>query len=258
MSSSWYETGFDGINKEEERLSSRWGIPRFWLPAGNTKDWVAVDDDFFNVHEHNPKLNGSWKNWMTCLRGVYDDVVCCEKLGGTTRYYVGHITIVNCSSWQDKRGVKHEFELELLSAKLGSLKTLKRKKSEREGLVGKMFKSARDNNDSAGIGGEFEFQREVDLVKMFEVTMYKGKKLSAWYDDAEKSEESMKKLQDLFQVKLDDDGKLIREVVPFNYFEQLKPMPPAAAKDMLFGFKATDQDNKSDGGKSGADESIPF
>jgi hypothetical protein len=44
---SWYETGYDGTAREDERISQMSGPRRFWLPKGAERDIVFVDDEPF-------------------------------------------------------------------------------------------------------------------------------------------------------------------------------------------------------------------
>jgi len=245
---SWYETGFDGVDKEQSRVESKFGPDRFWVPPESSRELIFVDDEPFQINEHNPKINGGYKNWFTCLRGVHDEVVCCEKLGGDSRYYVGYMTVVDCSEWTDKRGITHKYEVKLLPAKLRTMKKIRRKKEERGSLVGCLYRSSREDRRSAAVGDEFEFQREVDMEKLFEHAMYKGKSISDMFSDST----NKSRLDGTFQMSCDDDGNFVKRIVPFNYFEVLKPREPAFIKDMLYGV------GDSDGASYGADDGVPF
>lgn len=46
---SWYNTGFDGMKKEEDRLASMTGPNRLWIPADSVRDVVFIDDDPINA-----------------------------------------------------------------------------------------------------------------------------------------------------------------------------------------------------------------
>lgn len=174
---SWYDTGFGGMKHEEDRLAALSGPQRFWIPSGGNKLFVFLDDEPCCIYEHNPKINGSWKNWITCLNGVSDDIPCCEILGDKTKYYVGYFTVIDCSDYTDKKGNKYQYELKLLPAKIKTLKKFRRKKEERGSLVNTLFKATREDDKSPSCGDEFEFQREADLAKLLPLVIYKGKKL---------------------------------------------------------------------------------
>lgn len=254
---SWYDTGFEGTEREANRSRMVYGPRRLWIPAGASKEIVMVDDSPFCIYEHNPKIGGKWQNWFTCLKGVYDDVACCDVLGDSSyRYYVGYFTVVDCSEWTDRNGVKHQYEVKLLPAKMKTLKKFKRKKEDKGSLVGAMFTAFREDSRSPSVGDEFEFKREVDLNKLFEVAVYSNKKLKEVFALAEK-ENRIDELAQTFQVTREAEG-VAKTLVPFNYFELLKPMPPADVKRFLLG--VDDPDASAGGGDdSGPDEDdVPF
>lgn len=258
---SWYSIGYEGIGREEQRLAQLGGPPRLWMPAGSTREVVFIDNEPVTIYEHNWKANGSWKNWATCLRGIEDECPGCQELGDNNRYYIGIYTVVDISEWTDKRGNKHQFEINMLPAKLKSLKKFRRKSAERieaggTGVAGCLYRLARDGKEDPTIGGEAEFVREVDMAKLFPLVLYKGKKLVELFDKAEASEDSMKILKRLFQVQMADDDKLLRQLVPINYFEQLTPLSVKDFKEVLRG-ASTDNDSGTGGGAK-ADEATPF
>jgi hypothetical protein len=256
---SWYETGYDGVKKEEDRIAASQGPQRLWIPAGTGKDIVFLDDDPTCIHEHNPKMNGHWRNWMTCLKGVYDKVVCCERLGSSSRYYVGYFTVIDCSEWTDKKGNKYQYEIKLLGAKLKTLKKLRRKRDDRGSLVGCLFSAFREDGRSPSVGDEFEFKREVDMAKLFELVNFKGKNLGELFDKAMVDSDVMGRFKKLFQLSMDAEGKVEKTLVPFNYMEILAPRTPEDMLDMLGSYKKEDQD--SDGGGSSSsdqDDDVPF
>ena len=149
----------------------------------------------------------------------------------------------------------------MLPAKLKSLKKFRRKSGERldaggTGLAGCLYRLARDSKDDPSIGGEAEFVREVEMNKLFDLALYKGKKLSELMDRAEATEDSLKILQKLFSLELDGEKKILRKLVPVNYFEQLHPLSVKDFRDAVGG-----AEKDTDGGGSGgarADEKVPF
>jgi len=256
--SSWYKTGYDGIGQEEQRLAQLGGPPRLWMPVSSTREVVFVDSEPIAIYEHNWKANGSWKNWATCLRGIEDSCPGCEVLGENNRYYVGIYTVVDTSEWTDRRGNSHQFEINLLPAKLKTLKKFRRKNAERieaggTGLAGCLYRLARDSKEDSSVGGEAEYVRDVDMAKLFQLALYKGKKLSELMDKADQSEDSLKILQRLFQVEV-VDGKIERKLVPINYEQQLHPLTIKDFKEVLGG--AEKDDDK--GGGARADDKVPF
>jgi hypothetical protein len=260
--SSWYNQGFDGIDKEQQRLDELSGPGRIWIPQGASKDVVWVDDDPCCIYEHNPKMNGNYRNWLTCQQGSSDDVVCCTQLGPNSRYYCGYNTAVDCSEWQDKKGNKHQYEMRLVQMKLRSLKKFKRKKETKGALVGTMWRLTREDDNAPVCGDDWEFQRDIDMDKMFDHVNYRGKRLADLWEEAEKDAEVMAKVQRIFQIEPAENGKLPRIVPAFNYFEILKPKSPKDMRMFLGGVQADDQDTPkgSGGGGSGAakQDDVPF
>lgn len=241
---SWYNTGFDGMEKEQQRLDAQGGPGRLWIPAGASKDVVNVDDDPFCIHEHNPKMNGNYRNWLTCLRNAYDEVVCCQQLGPNSRYYCGYITQVDCSKWTDNRGNEHQYEMRLTQFKMKSLKKFRRKKEDKGSLVGTMWNFHREDDRSPVCGDEWEFKRDVDMDKLFNFVCYRGKKLADLWAEAEEKAEVMQRVQSWFQIKPGEDGKLPRIIPAFNYMEVLKPMTPKDAR-LHLGAVEPDDDSSS-------------
>lgn len=264
---SWYTQGFGGLKTEEDRMAQQYGPPRFWIKAGTKTQIVFIDDEPACIHEHSPKINGSWKNWFTCLKDSNpEDAACCEILGFDTRHYVGYFTIIDCTEWKDQKGNVHNFEIKLLPAKLKSLKLLQSKKEDRDNrLAGRVYRVSRTDGNAPGIGNDYEYDREADFEKMFKVANYKGKKLAELFK-AEKEDE-LARLKKTFKLQM-EGGSILPRVPVFNYWEVLKPKSPKDLRDVLRGAKIEKDDDSSGGGgsKSGeggggggkADDDIPF
>jgi hypothetical protein len=246
-----------------------YGPPRFWMKPGANTQLVFLDDEPACIHEHNPRMNGSWKNWLTCIKDVHpDDPECCLAIGHDTRYYVGYFTVVDCTEWKDQKGHLHQFEIKLFPAKLKTLKLLQSKKEGRDNrLAGRVYKVGRTDKQSPGCGNDFEFDRDADLQKLFGVTEYKGKKLSELFK-SDKPEE-IEKLKKLFNLRMEGTAIMPR-LVPFNYFGVLQPKSPKEMRDLLRGAKFEkgdfDDDDKSSsssssgdkGGGRKEDDDVPF
>lgn len=259
---SWYNKGSDGIAKERARQDKRYGPPRFWVPVGEKREVVFIDDQPVCLYEHNPQIAGKWKNWFTCLQGVVDRPPCCTQLGPDSRYYIGFYTIVQCTLWQDRAGNDHQYEQELFGAKITTLEMLEEKRVEREsdgGLVNAIYMARRKKRTDATVGREHEFVRRVeDMDKLFSVTKYKGTLLSDLYRRAETNEEMMERLRRTFQVEFTEDGTLKRKIFPFNYVSLFEPRDP---EDIRLLIGCVDRDSSSGGGDSNGarvDSNIPF
>jgi hypothetical protein len=263
-SRSWYETGYTGIKRETDRIEQMSGPNRVWIPAGSKKELVFIDCEPACIHEHNPKMNGEWKNWFTCLKPVYpDDIACCEILGKNyPAYYVGFYTVIDCSEWTDKKGNKYQYEVKLFPAKLKTLKRFQLRLQEKGPFAGKLFSVMRVDKESPSCGDEFEVVREVDMAKLFTLANYKGKKLGDLFS-AGTTTENIEKLKKTWKVDV-VDGKVVPKLVPFDYFNVLHPLPPKEIRSVLGASKIDPRDDSGFGGGSGntggakADETIPF
>lgn len=256
---SWYNQGYTGIAREQERQDELQGPQRFYVPADKQKEIVFIDDDPFCVYEHNPKIGGSFRNWITCLQGANDDVACCKILGPNSRYYCGYLTIVDCSKWLDQKGNEHQYELRLIQAKMRTLKKFERKKADRGALAGSLFRVSRDDDRSPSCGDDFEHLKEGDLEKLFEVACYRGEKLSALWKEAEEKPESMARIRKTFQVE-PVDGQLPRVIPQFNYLQVLKPKGPTDLKLLLAAADTSGSGSSRprNGSNNSFSEDVPF
>lgn len=268
--SDWMKTGFSAaVKSEQDRESNNSFAPdRFWIPTGQSREIVFVDDAAGAFREHNAKINGNWRNWITCaapLMEAGEVAPCCEKLGADSAYMVSMVTVIDCSKWTDKKGNTRQFELKVLPAKYKTAQKLERKNSElqKEGksLVGRLYKVTRETDKSPAVGDDYEFVREVDMSKLFDLAIYRGKKLSEFFDAANNDEATFQKLARTFSVMKGTDGKVPRKLVPFNYQKLYWPKTPAEIRTLLSGYVPTDDDRNSGGGNGGgsrADETVPF
>lgn len=248
---SWYEQGFEGMDTEQRRMDDQQGPGRVWIPGGASKEVVWGDDEPVCVHEHNPKINGTYRNWFTCLQGVYDEVVCCMQLGPSSRYYCGYLTAIDCSEWEDNRGNKHQYEMRLAQLKMKSLKKFRRKKEDKGSLVGTMWRLTREDDNAPICGDDWEFMRDVDMSKMFSFVNYRGKRLEDLFAEAERDAEAMARLTRVFQLKPNESGKLPRVIPAFNYFEILKPKTPKDLRLLLGAVQKDDEESSFRGSRSG-------
>jgi len=255
-SGSWYDVGFDGVEKEQRRLDEQQGPGRLWIAPGNSKEIVWVDDSAVCIYEHNPKMDGNYRNWMTCMQGVYDEVVCCQRLGPKSRYYVGYLTVVDMSEWLDGRGNSHQYELRLIQLKLRQLKKFRRKMEDRGVMKGTKWVLTREDSSSPTCGDDWDYQRDIEMKKLFEFANYRGKKLVDLWSEAEADPAAMARVQRIFKVAPGDDGTLPREIPCFNYFEILKPRPPKEVR-LILGAVEKDDDSSSGGSSYGSRVSTP-
>jgi hypothetical protein len=254
---SWYDTGYEGIDREKERIARLSGPNRFWMKEQTKREVCFIDDEPFCVYEHNPKLNGKWTNWFTCLKEKHDIVPCCEKLGERSRYYVGYYTIVDLTEHTDAKGNKYQYEIKLLPTKLKTLQLMKRKKGDRGSLIGCIFNVHRDTADDPNCGNEYEFQREAKMEGLLGVANYKGKKLVELYKEASEKPDVLARLKDTFQLVQGADGLIVPKIYSFNYMKLLEPKDPKEIRNILGSgpIESGADDDVKDGGK---DDDVPF
>lgn len=229
---TWYKTGYEAAEEEEKRQEERkQELPspdRFFMLVGKSIDVVFVDDNPFSVNEHQFKdFNGSLRNWMTCMTSMDPNKNdCCLDLG----YYsfISYRTVVDCGAWTDKNGKKHQYELKLYPAKVGTTKRLAVKKREFGTLDMRMFTVTRVNDQSPTVGDEFSSKRVIDdPAKMFNVLTYRGrslKELWAKINAKPPAERAVliQRLEETFVVKT-EGGLLVPSVPVFNYKAVLSP-----------------------------------
>lgn len=179
---SWYNTGTAGeeaLVREEKRreearaASSR--LYRFWLPSNASTHISFLDEETspfgydapFTFMEHQLNLNGSWKNWFTCLAGMRDQdgtpIECPLCAGGDTPYLAAAYTIIDHSEWTDKRGKVHRDEVKLFVVKSQVLKILRKSAAKKKGLRGWFVEVARLDAQSANTGEQFDFEERREL-----------------------------------------------------------------------------------------------
>ncbi len=232
------------------------------MPKGVKKEYIFIDDDPFTISEHQYFADGSWKNWLTCARGVYDDPMCCAKLGVKKRSFVGYLTAVDCSEWQDNQGNKHQYELLFFRGTGKALKILESRKEDHGSLVGAVMSVQRLEDKSPGCGDDFTFKRMADLSRLIEVVSFRGKKLKDIIAGANRDPAEAERYRNRFQAEPDSEGKFPMEIRPFNYMELLKPKSPKEMKELIGSYVAPKGD--SDGGAGGHESSesgeddVPF
>lgn len=187
--------GYDEFAKKEEEFEERRKsfVNRFWLPPeGNTKI-IFLDDDPPIIEEHQLKIGGDWRNWLTCLRLIGEACPICDVLEDNP-YTVGFYTVIDTAVWTDKKGNEHRNEKKLFPAKFKALQMLRRLSEKRGSLVGCCFDVYRSSKDAFNTGDVFDFEGKLDME----------------------------------QIK-----KLNEEIEPFDYAEVLAPKTPAEIKKLL-------------------------
>jgi len=252
MGKSWYNTGFDSIAAEKDRLARLGGPDRLWIKEGSpTRSIVLLDDEPFVIYEHNWRANGTWRNWTTCLADTSDVLPCCDKLTPRNRSWTGFFTCIDCTERKDAKGNSYQYGLMLLPTKLQTAELLKKRKESKGSLVGAAFNVTRITADDPNVGNDWEYDRPADMEKLFKVAQYKGKKIVDLYKEASENPDVLKRLQYTFALSL-TEGKIAPKLVPFNYASILAPKSVTEVRQLLGSIVA-------EGGPANKpDDEIPF
>lgn len=247
---SWFETGYKRLIEEESKVGT---ISRFYVPDGESKEFIFVDDQPIIIKEHNPPIGGKYSNWMTCLSEIEQPCPCCATFGAKDAYLCGYYTIIDCTKWEDSRGNVRQFELKLLQAKKRTLAKFRRKAEERKSLVGTWYKASRNEPMSPRCGNDFEFVRDVDLANILPRVMFRGRLLSKLYDGWS-NPENRNTLINTFRINL-VDGTPEKAVVPFNYEKVLEPL---SRRDMLSRISGSSAATASEPDADPIVDDVPF
>lgn len=251
--SSWYSTGFDGVDKEKLRREALVKPRRFWLKPGATTQIVLVDDEPFNIYEYNWSANGTFMNWATMPEDPDANDVFREK--GFNPYFVGMLTVINCTEWEDKRGKKHNFTLELLPAKEKTVELLRERRASRGSLAGKVFKVKRfEGEKTVSVGDDWEYIKDADMVKLYDLAMFLGDKYSDLVTKANTDPAALDYLKTKFDLAI-DAGKVQPAISKFNYRELLRPPTRREAQALMAG--VTGRRGRSGDDRPKEDE-VPF
>lgn len=169
MLGAGFDTSMDGDPNPNEGNNLR-----FWMPKGTSRDIIFVTEgsEAKVIWEHAGQINGSWKNWATCLEPLGLPCPMCHYSnthGGAWRRYKGRFfTIIDCASFKDRIGRERKNERRLLCAKKDTSDILQRKFMTRrdagQGLRGALFKVFRpDSEKSSSVGEDYEFIKMVNL-----------------------------------------------------------------------------------------------
>lgn len=212
---SYWDSGF-GANIERAKKEAQKRQNRFYLKPDQSKTIVFLDDEPFCFNEHNPLLNGTYKdNWFICRSGMPDDPRCPLCQCRVKRYYVGFLSILDLDGYVNREGDEVKNIRCLFPMKLHTLEIMGKQKKKRGTLVGAKYEVSRSTNkNAAAVGDMFEFVGFVDL----------------------KSKE--------FQYVSKLDGKP-HQPEPFDYKSIFKPLSYREMLGLGFG-TTTDGDDDSD------------
>lgn len=235
---SFLKRGFSEIKRAQEVRMKADRPNRFWIPSGQVQSVGWVDDDMVGVEEHQPNIGGSFRgNQFSCLKGTYDVIECCIRLGADSRRLSTFSTVVQLTPWYDGKGQEHNFEIILNAMPYAVAEKMERRKASRGTLVGFSVECARGTQDkSSSVGDDFEVREQIIWDRLLPKINFRGKRLLEMFTEADKSPEAKERLKLLFPLEFDTQGRIIRKVYPFNYAEVLKPPSPEEVKDLLLSY----------------------
>jgi ssDNA-binding Zn-finger/Zn-ribbon topoisomerase 1 len=261
---SWYETGYAGAEREAEKSELGYPPQRLWLKPGSSMEGVFIDDEPFACWEHGYKVGPGKYDHVTCIVKI-DEQGCpgCESGGVQKADFTGHLTFVDCSGYQDKKGVWHKFRLTMLTPKTKVMNKMKNKKESRGSLINHLVNITRTDENSPNTGDDFDFLREANAEEMFKVVTYKGKKIAELIEKANgggaEAAKTRKYLDHHFRIP---EGDIPMEVPVFNYPNLLQPLDYAGMKAKIAraqGFEAgTPAGNSAAPGGEAKSDDIPF
>lgn len=263
MAKSWYETGYDGAEKEAEKRALGYPPDRWWMKPGTSKEVIFVDDTPFCIQEHTWRdTDGNWHS-ATCTSKIHDQGCgACGAPGVGRADYVGHFTIVDVQGWTSKEGKENKNRLMLLPAKTKVLNKFKMKKENRGSLLGQLWTLARADANASNTGDDLDHVRELKSMDgLFGVVTYKGKSIKDMIENANGSgsdaEKTRKFLAHHFQIPT--EGPIPLKVPRFNYPELMAPMDYGVLKSIVANAQAWDQKGSSSGGSgSSSSDDVPF
>lgn len=261
---SWYETGYEGAEKEQERRSLGYPPDRFWLKPGDSKEIVFIGDDPFCINEHAWRdAEGAWHH-ATCTAKINDNGCgACGQTGVSRPDYTGHYTIVDITGYTTKKGVENKNRLILLPAKTKVINKFKLKKQNRGSLLGQLWTITRADENAPNTGDDLDHVREIKSMDgLLSVVTYKGKSLKELIETANgngsDAEKARRYLAHHFQVP--ETGAIPMKIPQFNFPALMAPMEFGALRAMVADaqpFKNSGNNSSSSSSSSSSDE-VPF
>ena len=183
---NWYSGGFNAVKEEQAASSKRFEfgnneMSRFRVKVGTESKVIFLDDFSWQVSldgnqisfipfgrwEHKAELNEDWKNtiYATCTKGV-SPCKFCEA--GFKRYYVGSMTVLDCTEYVDKSGKKVTMPRKrIMPAAPKAMSIIEAKKNKKGNLLGWQYSVTRHENKDPRVGSDFEAELHVEDVREF-------------------------------------------------------------------------------------------
>lgn len=265
----WFETGYGGAEREQEKRDIGSGPKRWYLGEGKTKDLVFVDDSPFCFDEHQWKTESSkFPNFAACVAKIVQDGCSgCTTRGVQKAEYTGHLTSVDISGYTNKDGKEIKYELVEFCPKLKVMNKLKMRKQTKGSLIGQMYSVSRTDRNAPNTGDDFDFIRDVKMDELYKLVTYYGKNVSEMISKANGTGEEAAKVRRFLahHFQIPETGEIPAAIPVFNYFKLHEPLETADFRKAVAGAVGYDNNDggrrSSGGGSSGggtADDSVPF
>lgn len=154
--------------KERREASSNRQPFSYWMPPGDTREVIVLDDapDFF-VYEHQLKdpSGGKQRVHITCPK-EFDNCAACE--GDKESTFIMVLTVIDLQEFEDRNGNFHEFSRKLFRVKPAQQKKFLRRHEKEGTLRGALFELSRDSKKDSVIGNDIEFIEMVDEEELSE------------------------------------------------------------------------------------------
>jgi hypothetical protein len=255
---SWYETGYEGAEKEQEKKALGYPPDRWWLSAGSTKEMVFVEDNPFCLREHSWRDNDDRWHHETCIAKISDEgCAACGAKGVGRADYTGKYTIVDITGYTKSDGTEFKHRLVELPAKTKVLNKFRSKKEQRGSLLGQLWTLTRADSNTPNTGDDLDHVREVDMDGLFSVVTYKGKELAKMIEKANgtgsDAERTRKYLAHHFNIP--DEGPIPMRIPTFNWASLCSPKENKVLRQMVADAKPFKSKGSS---SSSSSEDVPF
>ena len=257
---SWYETGFEGAQKEQERRDLGYPPDRWWLKAGNSKEIVFIDDDPFCLQEHTWRDSNDRWHHATCIAKLNDgNCPACSAKGVGRPDYVGHMTVVDVTGYVDRDGNEHKYRLMLMPAKTKFLNRLRKKKENLGSLLGQLWTLTRADSNAPNTGDELDKVRDIENMDgLLSVVTYKGKSLLKMLEEANAGDATVRRYLS-HHFRIPEEGEIPMEIPVLNYPVLMEPKSPAELRSAVADAKPFGgRGGSSAGSSSSTSDDIPF
>lgn len=258
---SWYETGYDGAEKEADKKAMGFPPDRLWQRPGSSKEVVFIGDDPFCIREHQWRDSQEHWHYATCISKISDSgCPACGAPGVGRADYIGHYTVVDVSGYTTRDGSENKNRLIILPAKTKVLNKFKMKKDNRGSLLGQLWSLSRADSNSPNTGDDLDHLREIKMDGLLGAVTYKGKPLKEMIERANGSGpdavKTRKYLAHHFQIP--SEGPIPMKVPQFNFPDLMAPMDYGTMKSLVADAMPFNQSKSGGGAKSSASDDVPF